>query len=91
MKSMKTLEGQRCLHQGDVQPGFRSRTCLFAVRALHRPTYVYWQCTRHCIAHCKIAAFLDSERFFCIAIVRFASMPETVVSLERVCIVLHES
>lgn len=31
-------------------------------------------------AHCKIAAFFDSGRFFRIAVVRCASMLETVVS-----------
>jgi hypothetical protein len=34
-------------------------------------------------AHCKIAAFLDSGRFFRIAIVRCANMPETAVCLDE--------
>lgn len=46
-------------------------------------------------AHCKIAAFLDSERFFRITIVCCASMPEIAVCLDELCTavlyVSHES
>ena len=55
--------------------------CCASLASLWRNLHMYIGNVRVIVfAHCKIAAFLDSGRFFRIGVVRCASMPETVVS-----------